>query len=71
MRVFQTNDWLAKKVINEKQADQTLTILQTDLNLSILQMKTLPYAIEQGILNAVFGLIKAAIKNLTGINLNF
>ncbi|MDM9618828.1 hypothetical protein A6U87_16135 [Rhizobium sp. AC44/96] len=62
---------LAAKEITAQRADVTLHLLEYNLNSALAEFKFLVYNAAQKILSAVFDLIKAAVKNLTGISLLF
>ncbi|KQV81751.1 hypothetical protein [Rhizobium sp. Root1220] len=62
---------LAAKKITAQQADVTLHLLEYNLNSALAEFKFLVYNAAQKILSAVFDLIKAAVKNLTGVSLLF
>lgn len=57
--------------VSQSEADFTLHLLELNLNSALVEFKFLAYAAAQKILSAVFGLLKTAIKNVTGISLAF
>ncbi len=62
---------LAAKTITIKAADLTLHLLELNLNSALAEFKFLIYGAAQKILNAVFDLVKTAVKNVTGVGLMF
>jgi hypothetical protein len=62
---------LAAGEIAETDADLTLHFLEVDLNSALAEFRFLAYDAAQKILSAVFSVIKAALKNLTGVDLMF
>jgi hypothetical protein len=66
-----TKDKLAAGSISEKDADHTLSLLQLNLNSTVLEADMVPYVVGQKVLNAVFAVVAAVVKNYTGIALNF
>jgi hypothetical protein len=62
---------LAAQLLTRQQADLTLHLLEYNLNSALAEFKFLVYNAAQKILSAVFDLIKAAIKNITGVSLLF
>lgn len=68
---IETKAKLAIGEIIDKEADQEMTLLQLDLNNTLLEATLLPYIIGQKVLDAVTSVVVAVIKNYTGISLNF
>ena len=62
---------LAAGEISDKNADLTLHLLEINLNGALKEFEFLLYNAAQKILSAVFGLIKVAVKNVTGVTLLF
>lgn len=62
---------LATHIIDVKQADATLHLLELNLNSTLRQFVFMTYVTAQKILTAVFNLLKSAIRNLTGVKLLF
>nr|WP_160330119.1 hypothetical protein [Rhizobium altiplani] len=49
----------------------TLHLLELNLNSALAEFEFLLYVAAQKILNAVFDLVKTAVKNVTGVGLLF
>ncbi|MBB3317849.1 hypothetical protein FHT77_003741 [Rhizobium sp. BK181] len=62
---------LAAKTITVKAADLTLHLLELNLNSALAEFEFLVYGAAQKILNAVFDLVKTAVRNVTGVGLLF
>jgi hypothetical protein len=62
---------LVAKTVTVKAADLTLHLLELNLNSARAEFEFLLYAAAQKILNAVFDLVKTAVKNVTGVGLLF
>jgi len=62
---------IAAGEIAETDADLTLHFLEVNLNSALAEFKFLAYDAAQKILSAVFAVIKAALKNLAGVDLMF
>lgn len=62
---------LAGGIIDDKEADATLHLLEVNLNSALKQFAFMAYVTAQKILTAVFNLLKSAIRNLTGVKLLF
>jgi hypothetical protein len=68
---FGTQARLATGEIDQSEADFLLHMQELNLNSILLKLQFLTYALAQAVLDAVFGLIRAAVRNLTGFDLNF
>jgi hypothetical protein len=68
---IKTSAALLDKTITQREADHTFMLLRLNLNSALLHADILPYAVGQNVLNGVFGVLRAAVRNLTGIDLNF
>jgi hypothetical protein len=70
-RAFQTETLLAGGKISVTEADRELHFQEVFLNSTLANFEFMAYVTAQNVLNGVFGVIQAAIKNWTGIDLNF
>ncbi len=71
MAAFRTQARLAAGEIDQSDADFLIHMQELNLNSILLKLQFLTYALAQAVLDAVFGLIRAAVRNLTGFDLNF
>ncbi len=69
--VAKTQERLISGVFSEADADYAIHQQELYFNNILLLSEFLPYVLAQRILNGVFTLINAAIKNVTGIDLGF
>jgi hypothetical protein len=70
-RAFQTQTLLAGGRISVTEADRELHFQEVFLNSALAHFEFMAYVTAQNVLDGVFGVIQAAIKNWTGIDLNF
>jgi fructose-specific component phosphotransferase system IIB-like protein len=70
-RAFQTQSLLAGGKISVTEADRELHFQEVFLNSALAHFEFMAYVTAQNVLDGVFGVIRAAIKNWTGIELNF
>lgn len=68
---FQTMKRLAEGRITREKADALLHMQELYLNNILLYSEFLVYDMAQAVLDAVFSVVKAAVRNWTGIMLNF
>ena len=68
---FNTQRRLKIGEINQDKADALLHIQELALSNTLLYAEFLTYVLRQEIVDAVFKVITAAIKNWTGVDLNF
>ena len=66
---LQVSDELLAGHITRADANEIMDMLQSDLRLTLMQLKALPYLILQGVIDGVIGLAKAVIRNFTGVGL--
>ncbi|WP_025660680.1 hypothetical protein [Rhizobium sp. IBUN] len=59
------------ETITVNSADLTLLLFELNLNSALAEFEFLLYVAAQKILNAVFDLVKTAVKNVTGVGLLF
>jgi len=69
--VFRTIERLANGEISEKKADVLLHMQELFLNQILLNVEFWTYVVAQRALDAVAAVISAAVRNLTGFQLNF
>jgi hypothetical protein len=62
---------LEKKEITKKQANHTLHLLELNLESTMLLLEILPFAVADAVLNAVFKIINAVVKNYTGVDFGY
>jgi hypothetical protein len=68
---YRTLTRLQRGEISQKKADVLLHMQEVFLNQIFLNVEFWSYVIAQRALDAVVGVIKAAIRNVTGVDLNF
>jgi hypothetical protein len=68
---FTTTRQLEAREITTKQADHTFHLLELNFNSTLLLIEIIPFVVAQAVLNAVFGLLNAVVKNYTGIDFGF
>ncbi len=57
--------------ISQSDADLKMHLLELTLNNTLAEITVLAYVVAQAILNAVVDVVKAVIKNATGVELDF
>ncbi|MDZ4363074.1 hypothetical protein [Brevundimonas sp.] len=70
-KAVRTAGMLAAGQISREDADLALHTQELALSSVLLYSAFMTYVLAQGVLDAVFTVISAAIKNLTGIELSF
>jgi hypothetical protein len=70
-QTLSTKEKLIAGDITANEADHTFSLLQLNLNAVLLEAQTVPYIVGQKVLDGVFAVVTAVIKNYTGIALNF
>ena len=70
-QTISTKGKLLSGEITDKEADHTFSLLEINLNSALLEAVVLPYIVAQKLLDAVFSVVVAVIKNYTGLSLNF
>lgn len=68
---FQTQMRLSRKSITQGEADFLVHMQELYFHQVLLHTKFLSYVAAQAVLDAVFGVIAAAIKNVTGVTIKF
>lgn len=67
---LQVAESLAKGEVTEQQAKHTLHLLELNLQATMLLIEILPFTIAEAILNAIFKVVSAVVKNHTGVDID-
>lgn len=62
---------LAEGIYDKRQADLALHAQELLISSAILRAEFLTYELAQSVLETIFGVLRSAIRNLTGVDLRF